>query len=218
MKLKCGLGAVLFGLLAAVAAAQSSGPVPDVHIGDTWKFRSSDGFTGELTAEFTQQVVDVNDREIVVQLHNLKSDKRVLRYFNRQWNVLDVGNAKYEPYYPDYKFPLSVGMTWNGKYTYSGDDGAIFTGYVTAKVATLEKVTVPAGTFDAYRIDGNVETRSTTANAQLTTIRTTTWYAQAVQRFVRRDVVTTRDGRVRSKTVDELVEYDPASRAKSPAN
>jgi len=155
--------------------------------------------------------VEVNDKEIVVQIRNNKNDKTGLRYFNREWNALDSGDLKYDPYYPEFKFPLTVGTSWNAKYTSSGTDGTAYSGYVKASVAALEKVTVPAGTFDAYRIERELETRSVNANSIVTKSQITTWYAPAVRRFVRRQVIVSRDGRVRSKSEDELIEYGPVS-------
>ncbi len=101
-------------------------------------------------------------------------------------------------------------MSWNGNFTSSGNDGNAYSGYLRAKVAALEKTTVPAGTFDAYRIDIELETRSENANSILTETQITTWYAPAVRRFVRRQITASRDGRVRSKSEDVLTEYGKA--------
>jgi hypothetical protein len=190
-----------------IAAAPTPSPAPEVHVGDTWKYRNVDGFTEEVGAQFTHRVVEVNDREIVIQLRNSNGVKSALRYFNHEWNPIDVGETKYDPYYPEFKFPISAGMAWNQKFTSSTSDGNGNSGYVTAKVSSLEKVTVPAGTFDAYRIERNVETRAANASATVTKWQITTWYAPTAKKFVRRESVASRDGRVRSHTIDELTEY-----------
>ena len=202
---------VMLCLSARIAAAQAPILAPDIRVGDTWKYRILDGFTHETQGEATHRVVEVSDREITVQVGNNKNDKSALRYFNREWNAVDSGDIKYDPYYPEFKLPLTVGMTWKDKYSTSGTDGASYSGYVTAKVASLEKVTVPAGTFDAYRIEREVESRSENANSIVTKSQITTWYAPAARRFVRRQVTVSRDGRVRNKSEDELLEYGAAS-------
>jgi hypothetical protein len=79
-------------------------------------------------------------------------------------------------------------------------------------VSAAEKVTVPAGTFDAYRIDLDQEVRANNESAVVTNTQMTTWYAPAVRRFVRREWTVTRDGRVRSMTAMEVVEYTLAGR------
>jgi hypothetical protein len=207
---------------AALAAAQAPAPTrasaapagasaPEIHVDDTWTYRILDGYTHETQGEVTQRVVEVGESEIVTQLRSTKSDKPRLRYFSRDWNIIDAGELKYDPYFPEYKFPLAVGMSWNGNFTSSGNDGNAYSGYLRAKVAALEKTTVPAGTFDAYRIDIELETRSENANSILTEAQITTWYAPAVRRFVRRQVTASRDGRVRSKSEDVLIEYGKAA-------
>lgn len=188
-------------------AANAQSPAPDVRVGDNWKFRTLDGFTNETQFESTQRVVEVNDREIAIELRNLNKDKTVLRYFTREWNIVDSDDGKYDPYYPEFKFPLAAGATWTEKYTYLPASGVASSGFVKATVSAQEKVTVPAGTFNAYRIDRDQEVRGNTDTAVVTTTHMTTWYAPAVRRFVRRDWTVTRDGRVRSKTSMELVEY-----------
>ena len=206
---------LLFAACAQVTFALTSAPdvsAPDVHVGDSWKFRTLDGFTDETQFEATHRVVEINDREIVIEVHNLSKDKTAVRYFTREWNAVDTGDGKYDPYYPEFKFPLAADTTWNEKYTWISNAGVASAGYVQAKVSAQEKVTVPAGTFDAYRIDLDHEVRSNNETAAVTHTHMTTWYAPAVLRFVRREWTVTRDGRVRSKTAMELVEYTLAGR------
>jgi hypothetical protein len=191
-------------LFAAAAGAQS--PAPDVHVGDSWTYRTLDGFTNETQFEAKQRVVEINDREIVIELRNLSKDKTALRYFTREWNAVDNDDGKYDPYYPEFKFPLAAG-TWSEKYTWLPITGVASSGFVKATVAAQDKVTVPAGTFDAYRIDRDMEVRANNESAVITHTHMTTWYAPAVRRFVRREWTITRDGRVRGKTSMELVEY-----------
>jgi hypothetical protein len=202
----CGIAAAAVFLCVAEAAGAPS-PAPDVHVGDNWKFRTLDGFTNEIQFEATQRVVEINDREIVIELHNLSKDKTALHYFTREWNVVDTGDGKYDPYYPEFKFPLAAGVTWSEKYTWISGTGVASSGYVAAKVSAQEKVTVPAGTFDAYRIDRDQEVRDNNETAMVTKTHMTTWYSPAARRFVRREWTVTRDGRVRSKAAMELVEY-----------
>jgi hypothetical protein len=194
-----------------VSAAPTAASAPEIRVDDTWTYRILDGFTHETQGEVTQRVVEVRESEIVTQLRSSKNDKTRLRYFTRDWDIIDAGDLKYDPYFPEFKFPLAVGMSWNGKFTSSGNDVNAFSGYLSAKVAALEKTTVPAGTFDAYRIDIELETRGENANSILTESQITTWYAPAVRRFVRRLVTASRDGRVRSKSEDVLVEYGNAA-------
>jgi hypothetical protein len=199
---------LLIGPIAGAAEAQV--PAPEVHVGDSWKFRQLDGFTNETQFEVTHRVVEVGDHEIVLQIHNLAQNKTALRYFNRDWNAVDLDDSRFDPYYPEYRFPLEAGMTWTDKYTAFTKAGVPSSGYVKATVSALEKVVVPAGTFEAYRIVRDQEARGNNEAAVLTNLHMTTWYAPSVRRFVRREWVTTRDGRIREKAVMELLEYSLA--------
>ena len=68
-------------------------------------------------------------------------------------------------------------------------------------------MTVPAGTFDAYRIENDIETRDTGADANITKGHIITWYSPTAQKYIRRESTTFSGGRVRSNSIDELVEY-----------
>lgn len=192
-------------LLLIAGTAGADGQLPDVHVGDSWTFRTLDGFTNEVQVEATSQIVEITDREIVVQVHNLTKDKRALRYFDREWNAVDNDDGKYDPYYPEFRFPMNAGASWEQKFTYLPATGAASTGFVKATVAGPEKVEVPAGTFDAYRIERDQETRGSSESAAVTKIHMTTWYAPSVHHFVRREWTTTRDGRVRAKSIVVMV-------------
>lgn len=197
---------VAFGILGTAWADNSVG-IPDVHIGDIWKYRNIDGYSNETNVEFSHLIVKLDDKEIVVQLQNKNSKGKRLKYFTREWNQTDSGEVKWEPYNSEYKFPLSVGRTWNQEFKFSYNNGASFSSLVKAKVTALEKVTVPAGTFDAYRIEKDIETRSNSADATVMIGRIITWYAPVVKKYVRQESITFSNGRERAKDVDELVEY-----------
>jgi len=189
-----------------IAWADIQVEAPDVHVGDLWHFRTVDGFTNETTLEFTHRVVEVNDREIVVQLKNKNAKGSELRYYNHEWNSVDSGDVKFYPFYPAYKFPMSVGGAWKQEYRTTATNGKASTGYLSGKVVAFEKVTVPAGVFDAYKTEADVETQGTDANANITKAHRVTWYAPAIKNYVRIEITTSSDGRVRSKNITELVE------------
>ena len=75
--------AAAIGVFFVAQASSAPSPVPDVQVGDSWKFSTLDGFTHETQFESLHRVVDVNDREIVIELRNLTKDKTALRYFTR---------------------------------------------------------------------------------------------------------------------------------------
>ena len=180
---------------------------PDVHVGDIWKYRHIDGFTNETVWEYSQRVVIVNDHEIVTRLKHPNEKLTSLRYFTREWNGVDVEETKYDPFYPEYKFPMSIGANWKLSCSSSDIHGIAYSLFFNGKIVTLEKVTVPAGTFDAYRIENDIETRGAGINTLVIKSHIITWYSPEVQKFIRRESTTSSDGKVRKNSIDELVEY-----------
>jgi hypothetical protein len=163
--------------------------------------------TRSASTTFLQRVVEINDREIVVQLQNNGVSAKVLRFFNHNWNPVDVGTTKFDPFYPEYRFPMGVGTTWKQEFRSTNTKGQSYSSFAAAKVVAYEKVTVPAGVFDAYRIESDIEAISTDADANLSKGHIITWYAPALKKYVRKEIIVTANGRVRSRKIDELVEY-----------
>ncbi len=201
------LASLLTSAMFGIAWADTPVGAPDVHVGDIWHYRTMDGFTNETKLEFTHRIVEVNDREIVVQLKNKNSNNLELRYFNRDWNSLDVGSTKFDPYYPAYKFPMSIGVAWKQEFHSTATNGQSYSAFMNGRVVALEKVTVPAGVFDAYRIECDVESQSTDANVNTSKGSKTIWYAPAIRNYIRSETTISSEGRVRSKSINELVEY-----------
>jgi hypothetical protein len=197
---------VVFGILGTAWADNSVG-IPDVHIGDMWKYRNIDGYSNETNLESSHRIIKLDDKEIVVQIQYKKTSGNRLAYYTREWNLTDQGDVRWEPFNPDYKFPMSVGLTWNQEFKWSNNKGEAFSSFSRIKIVALEKVTVPAGTFDAYRIEREVETRSTGTDANVMKGRIITWYAPAAKKYVRRESTTLSNGRERNKNIDELTEY-----------
>ena len=66
----------------------------EIRVDDTWTYRILDGITHEPQGEVTHRVIEVAESEIVTQLRGSKSGKTSLRYFTRDWNILDAGELK----------------------------------------------------------------------------------------------------------------------------
>jgi len=149
----------------------------------------------------------LSDTEIVVQYQENGRPNRTLHFFNREWNLLDNGSTKYDPFFPEHRFPVDVGVVWAQDYRSSQAGGTFTSDFSRAKVVAFEKVTVPAGTFDAYRIERTIESRNADATADSHKRAIRAWYAPAAKRIVRSECTTVANGRERGKVVGELVEY-----------
>jgi len=99
-------------------------------------------------------------------------------------------------------FPLSVGKQWQVSYEVAGADPRYRMRRITAAVVSYEKVTVPAGTFDAFKILA----RDVAWGAQHG-FRITEYYSPTLGR-IKYDQIS-EDGDLRNILM-ELISYNPA--------
>ncbi len=204
---------VIFLALSCLTLSYAADSVdkPDVHVGDIWRYRSLDGFTNEVKGETTFRVFEVTDSEISTRLEFKGRPNKGQMIFDRQWNTVDDGVSKYEPNRSDFKFPLNVGSTWKQQAQKTVfTSGTIYSYFTDGKVIGNEKVVVPAGSYDTLKVETDTESRSAGSDGVVTKFVTTAWYSKEVNRFVRMDIQTMANGRVRDKFVMELLEYAPA--------
>ncbi len=83
-----------------------------------------------------------------------------------QYNATTI---KFRPCEEDMQFPLTVGKTWTIVYGASTGGGNYIQQTGTGTVVGIEDVTVPAGTFKAYRVESR----------HGPSLRTTEWYVPA---------------------------------------
>lgn len=112
-------------------------------IGDSYTYRETDLFTG-IEHNLTQRITEITDSE--VRFNNGRFITDLLG------NTIKTGDGRIltqaQQFIPEY----SVGKKWTTGYRVTS---ATFSDFVEFefKVVTREKVTVPAGTFDAFRVD-----------------------------------------------------------------
>lgn len=183
----------------------------EIRVGDRWSFRQMDGFTNEVTSEFTRRVVALSDKDITTfqELKDGKGTKTI--YYDKEWNLLDNGDVQYTPAMKQIPHPVHIGDTWKTQYkAMSVKSGSSSTCFVNGKFTGVETVTVPAGKFETGRIELHVECRGADANAEVTRFHNLEWFAPGVGRVVKGEYETIMNGRVRSKTALELTGYHRA--------
>ena len=124
--------------------------------GDFWRYRGSNQ-TGPDSPTYRVTRVFADGYEV-----HYVSNKReqITVRLNADGNpLLQTGQAgsediKFVPFAPNFQFPLLPGKKWRG--TFRGECGTLCSFDVDSEyeVRGWEKVTVPAGSFDALRIDG----------------------------------------------------------------
>jgi hypothetical protein len=190
---------------AAPAASKPGRQVerPDVKVGDLWKYRITDTFT-RLAREVSIEVTSVTQDRIHTR-SSLSANTATTDTWDREWNQLAEGAVVYTPFYPWFRFPLQEGGQWSGIVQFVTGSG-VMRHQVSARVAGWERITVPAGTFDAARIVMRgilSETQTKNYYAANGPVSNVIWYAPAIRRFVRMDISHTDMTPVRSYELAE---------------
>lgn len=216
-----------FGLLLSASAlmAQTPNPAPapapaavepsdqekmeDPQVGDHWTYEYRDEITGDVKSTLTQTVTDVSVSEIGVRNSKLGTAGDGYQTFDRSWNLVNSGNWHYRPSDgTGIRAPLAAGKSWpfksNDLNTTAGLNGKRSG---TSKVVAQESVTTPAGTFDTFKIETSFQIQNTNDPTKKVQAIVQTWYAPAIDHWVKRSFVSRSDGRVRANNSIELVEY-----------
>ena len=165
------------GLLAGGAFAQDQAVnAPAVKQGSRWIYKSGEG-------KRTLTVTDVDSDGTITAKIETPSLGGLQVKFTKEWDPLMEPDASmgdhinYRRYSPAICLmpaaPWMIGKEWSCDANWT--EGS-FSGTVTVKgkIEAMEKLTVPAGTFDALRIKENVGGNDSTL-----------WYAPTAQQFVK---------------------------------
>jgi uncharacterized caspase-like protein len=173
--------------------------------GDTWSYRMIDGFRAGVAAVLTYTVESASS-DVVVEVLAVEGKRsfpalsigRDAPFIER--DGLDFGPPDFAPYLQAYVdlTPEARLPTARRRVRTFYQDVVID---VPLRVAQREKVTVPAGTFDAIRIAG------TGSGSNRTDVRVTIWYAPAVKRYVKFDVASNTYHGANERLSFELVQF-----------
>ena len=194
-----------FGL--AVSAAAETADAPDLHVGDRWSWQHSNLMSMERDFTKIEDVVEIGDKEFRTRIRVKGTAGNAYLTYASGWVLLDTGSERYQPGVVRYAFPLSVGKKWNDTFDRSllnsGRHGKF---EYSAEVVAMEKVTVPAGTFDAYKIIFQFFAVGTDADANVATTKEVHWYAPVIKNDIKSESTLIKDGMIRSKDGFELLD------------
>ena len=200
--------ALLPAALAIVSAALTSpgfaqtADKPTVNVGDAWSYAQTTE-TGKETKEvhWTRRVVAVGADGYEAQVGD-----RVFR-FDPSGNFVDPKGAEYHR--TTYRFPMQVGAEWT--YTAKFGTQVLMEQHGSYKVVAFESLTVPAGTFDCFKVEGKADAAYKASYQQQ--VRETYWYCpkvNGVAKLSRETAVTARDSpSSREKVEQMLTKYAP---------
>lgn len=149
---------VILVAFLSTAAAAFGAERPDIKVGDTWTYSRTDLWTNVKDLEWTDRVVEIDEQTIKTVRERVNGSSATSTY-NKELNLLESAEStgaitKYSPYRPRYKFPLEVGKSWDGNYKMSINGGdRQFRYQMDVRVLGTETVTVPAGTFETFKIE-----------------------------------------------------------------
>ena len=178
---------VSFCSLLCSAQALTRADRPEVKVGDSWVMQNSNPRTGEKRPEVTLTVKEVTADNIV-----LESGTGNRLTFNRDWNIIETKSGdtvtfSAKPNSTFYQFPLEVGKTWEAQWeTTSTQQTTRWQG--KTQVEGVETVTVPAGTFQAFklRFEGFYNGYAKLGGGSWTgTRKETRWYSPDAKRVVK---------------------------------
>jgi len=158
-----------------------------------------------------RRVVDVSGDRIVTSVKSLKSNYTRTIEYDMQWGLLmarqpNGAATTYSPALPYLRFPATPGQSWQATVTETTSNGATKLHYIRAKVGNWESVVVPAGTFNAIKIELHDEILED--GTRVLEGRDISWYAPEVRRTVKTEEssVNSRSGERRRRTI-VLIDY-----------
>jgi hypothetical protein len=171
------------------AGAQEVAPA-QVRVGDFWEYEVRDAYTGLPRGlhKYEVSVVDANRVVVDVTRDGQRVDPEV---YSPGWNGLEhpltnLQRFRYDPAFPAYVYPLAPGKSW---YTIVNATDPVtrktYRVHTRGKVVGWERITVPAGQFDALKIQRYVFAGNADAVKTQESIAETDWYVPALRRVAR---------------------------------
>ena len=161
-----------------------------VKVGEYWEYAVRDAYTGFDRGLLRYAVSAADGNRIVVDV--TRDGERVDSFvYSPGWNGIEhpltnLQRFHYQPAFPAYAYPLEPGRTW---YTVVNATDPVTRRinrvHTRGKVVGWERIRVPAGEFDALKIQRYVYAGNQDAWRTQETIDETDWYVPALGRTVR---------------------------------
>ena len=178
--------------------------------GDRWIYEMRDEIEGTVSGTRTSTVTEVTPREISTRFKNAGNGAQGQVIFDRSWNIISNETWRYSPNDGSgVQSPLAVGKTWRfqGNDINSANSSNTWKRTGTAKVVAQETLTTKAGTFDTFKIETSFSVRNVSNPTKTAQVTTLTWYAPAIDHWVKRTSITHVDKHLMNNNSMELVEY-----------
>ena len=166
-------------LLSSAIAQPTTVARPELKAGDRWSVEERDPYSSAIRRTYEEEVAAVGQDRVEVTY-----DGRIGGVMSPNLTLLDNYRFTYDNGYQLLKFPIDIGTRWSFKTKWANKEtGSSGTAEFDVEALAAEKVTVPAGTFDAVRL--RAKGYMYAGGTWVVTI--TYWYAPAVKRIVRQE-------------------------------
>ena len=181
---------------SAPAAEKSRAPAlpfpagaPILRPGDNWTYRHID-LKSNNAREITNLIEEVAPGQIKYRGGNYITDLSQNIVYDRARVNDKVTESRFDPGLPVLLFPAQVGEAKSGAVVVTRTDDERSEQRYDIKVLRREKVTVPAGTFDAVYLERDLAFRTQFKDGRVNSGRTKMriWYAPQAKRFVKFEV------------------------------
>jgi hypothetical protein len=179
-------------------------------VGDHWAYEMRDEISGKVTGTRDNLVTEVAPETISVRFTIVGTTRGGFNLYDRSWNLKQSGPTSYSPNEGASGVPanLSVGKTWTFESSQvNSSNGNSWKRSGSSKVIGQETFSTKAGTFDTFKIETSVSVRNAnnpTGKEELTLL---TWYAPAIDHWVKRTITAKVNGHLRDSSTLELVDY-----------
>jgi len=190
---------------ASNAVVAMEEPLP----GDRWTYETRDEIAGTVRASSTTIVTEVTAKEIGTRIDTLGKSTRGQIIYDRSWNIVVFGSWKYSPNDGSgIQSPLAVGKVWNVESNdVNSARGFSLKRSGKSKVVGQETVTTKAGTFETYRIETSYSLRNAKDPTDKSEVTVVTWYAPAIDHWVKRTFVSRTNKHLMINNTTELTAY-----------
>src|SRR5262249_26710431 len=212
--LLAGIEPVLAANEAAPAASTPATEKPVISMevpmaGEFWTYELRDEISGNVTAVRKNLVTEVTATEISIRFNIQGRPEEGLNVYDRSWNLKTAAPWKYTPHDGSgIQSPLKAGTNWKSESDdINASNGNIWRRSGRSKVDGQETITTKAGTFETFKIETTFNRRPTNDPTRKMEIIQQTWYAPAVDHWVKRTQVGRGNGNLIFNNTIELVEY-----------
>ncbi len=178
-------------MLSAIGAAAAAPAA-----GDSWAYRVINRYNGEVRGNVQYRVDKIDADRIAIAVTSdtvtLGLPRIEVQSADGKWlkhaliNHDQPVDYEFAQPYPAYDFPLAAGKSWSSRVNaVNAATGRRASVRVDGEVIGSERVTVPAGAFDTFKIKRRIYAGDFEGQRSETNITETEWYAPALGRAVR---------------------------------